>query len=332
MFRRRTDKVYATLQEVQRRITQGTEADDDHALLRPPGQQVSRVHTQAPPQRPAPASSSWSSGPSSFMPGPRSESLPQRHRTQYDANPGQLILPPGMTPLPVPDPGTVTTAGAQYDDDKVVAQQYPATDGPEGDMVSDPGYQRLARRQGQAPAQPGAGDRLPQGGVFISAPVLMMLAVLWLASIGVAVALTDAARRGATPAEDLTEVPSGDGMQDRHDAAVIVDSGRREPRTNERAIRQPLGDYYIIIQSVSRYSAEAEERFRNLQASHNQQAENSGRLAPWFGIRRPASGGLQYIYGEVAEGVIGIPRNDQTEGYLDLIRRTHDDARFLPLP
>ena len=51
---------------------------------------------------------------------------------------------------------------------------------------------------------------------------------------------------------------------------------------------------------------------QDLAARYNSMARkyaNDG-YQPWFGVRKPRSGGVQLVFGALAEGVFGIPRND----------------------
>ncbi len=157
----------------------------------------------------------------------------------------------------------------------------------------------------------------------------MVLALLWLASIFVAVVLTDMIRQDSASGEHLADAPAGAGLHQH--SGERLDGGQDRERSSEpRGSRQPLGEHYIVLESVNRYSAQAEAEFRRRQDSHNRQVEERGTIPPWFGVRRPASGGLQYIYGMTEEGLIGIPKNDQTLRYLELLRHRFPDAAFRP--
>lgn len=95
MFRRRTDKIYATLQQVQRRITQGTEPGEQPAGEQPAGGTV------------------YTTGSSSYQPPARPQP-PGMGRTisQAQANTGQgyLVTPDGRRISAEPDTSSHATA------------------------------------------------------------------------------------------------------------------------------------------------------------------------------------------------------------------------------
>ena len=64
-----------------------------------------------------------------------------------------------------------------------------------------------------------------------------------------------------------------------------------------------------MLSSVARANAEDEQRLSNDARRLNHYAEQNPRSGhqPWFGVRKPGSGGLQLVYGMV-NGQFGIDK------------------------
>ena len=114
----------------------------------------------------------------------------------------------------------------------------------------------------------------------------------------------------------------GQHSADRHEAAsagyAAGEAGNREGSANAAAdagAGHPLGDYVLVLDSVPSWTQEAEDRYRSEVAELNAiMVKNTARgWKPWFGIRKPDSGELELVFGEVAPEVYGVNKADFTD-------------------
>jgi hypothetical protein len=162
-----------------------------------------------------------------------------------------------------------------------------------GGTAETPGY--------PLPPQNFQGNRfvLPLSGQFA-----VTLIVLWIASCVLCFVLGqhERDRRTPNPGTGYAEGPAGN----------------RPPPTPEvaeqtKAPVKPLGDYLLILTSVPSANGETERSYQDRASQLNDiMLKNSAKRGwkPYFGVRRPSSGGLQLVFGQVGEGVYGINRQE----------------------
>lgn len=313
MFRRRTDKIYATLQQVQRRMSQGTEPGEGAAVG-----SAGPVHGQEHPSRRSAAG-----------PGPLPSEDPRRWSEEHGGtSDGYLVNPdgtrrdpagaragssssaagagspgrPGSTPrahhLSLPA-GSLTGGGGSPPAEGASPSRAVADDEPE------PRRSALTMVEDEAEA-PATGNRAlelaAKGGrhrrIELSIELATMLAVLWITSVVLAFFLGDRSTADA----DSPAARSGAGAQ----VAVGADG---DPEAGSGGVRlASAGDHVLVLRSVAATTAEAEHRFRGMARKFNQVA-NDNDYDPLFGVRRPSGGGLQFVYGQVGSD-FGIDKDD----------------------
>jgi hypothetical protein len=276
LFRRQTDEVFTTLQQVQRRLSQHTEGAD--ALVRQP------------PTTP----------------------------TYAGAN-VRLVTNPDH---PVAVGGERVARGDGFAADNVRA----ASDVPPVDWLSP-------RSFGQTSAR--IPDNLPEGGmpsprgVRIGTEVLATMAVVWLLTVVVAfIAGQQTASTDAPPVAmddgGNYRVPSGGGT-------AGVPGGGGDRSGGDAALG---GRFVLVLKSARTSTPEIEKEFQSLaerlnQAVNNPQSQADG-YRPWFGVRRPDSGGIQLVFGEI-EGRFGIDHTSTIAErvYQDLKGKYFRDAMWV---
>jgi hypothetical protein len=124
----------------------------------------------------------------------------------------------------------------------------------------------------------------------LSGDMAMLLMVVWLASMAVMFFL------GRNWSQVARMVGTG---SPRSDAAAERPTVRRQ------------GDFVLVLQSAKDATVEAEKFFQDKAAQLNDFAlKNAGRgWKPYFGVRKPVSGGVQLVFGLV-DGVFGVGRDD----------------------
>ncbi|MFW5752835.1 MAG: hypothetical protein ACOCYV_02160 [Planctomycetota bacterium] len=341
MFRKRTDKVYATLQQVQRRITQATDYQHDSAggASAIPGQPVShqrqsqsqppmypqpptypQPHAHAPPQSQA----SWASAPATAQPPPSAGP------NTYESRPGTVFFPPGLEPR----------------EDELAANRAAADRQATGAAASE---------QSGPPLHPGAAiahddgddqdapsdELLPRGRIAVPQELLYVIAVLWVLTIGVAFMFGRANPPGKPdqpPTGDARSVAANDAPDGDADDSFGADFGAEfeagggtQPGGGAQR-PEPLGDHVIVLRSVGSYSDNGFEEFAQAAERNNQAVRERYRdkLQPWFGARRPESGGLQFVYGYLGNGVYGIPgkEDEQMREQFKLLASKFDGANW----
>jgi len=92
---------------------------------------------------------------------------------------------------------------------------------------------------------------------------------------------------------------------------MVTESAAAEvlPMTNQDSVTAgQSGKHVLVLATVARANPDDEQRFANDARRLNQFAEqNPQRYQPWFGVRKPSSGGLQLVYGPV-DGQTGIDK------------------------
>lgn len=233
MFRRKTDQVYATLQQVQRRISQQTQGGGDgleHDVV-------------------------------TFAPG--------RVAT---AAPSALGEPAGM-PAPVAPP------------------PQPPNESPTIDSPLVPAAFNKVASAATLPAAWQAAPRRPS--LILPWEAASIIFLLWLGSL---VGVFFIGRHVGARAEAVATGPAM-GQETRTDAP-----GAARPAAGPRAI--------LVLASVSRAGGDVEARFRGDAERLNQFARQNERhgYQPWFGVRKPPSGGLQLVFGD-RNGTFGVDRS-----------------------
>lgn len=318
MFRRRTDRVYSTLQNVQRRITQGT-VHDGHTPQTPSVSSVSPVAGSAAPTD--------SRGGTVFE-VPKSDPdapLIQPVASAYAEAPvvgdsGLVGAPQVVEPQPtiqaVPSPSAAPLFDdTAADDDELLASSSPASHAPspprampvapepapdapsapsDSAAVANPALQ-LARQEGR-------GTRL-----MLSTEVALLLTVGWLLTCALFFAIGWQLGEGAS-----SDAPfAGLGPH--------AESGQHESDQIE-----PGQSHILILQSGRGAVSDAtRERFEAEAARMNGIAAERAGLEPWFGVRYPQSGGIQLIFGQV-DGRFGI---DQTSSVASAVFATMQNSQ-----
>ena len=227
MFRRKTDQVYATLQQVQRRLTQQTaddEADAAQARSRAAG---------TPPE-------------------PRPQSMP----------PPAFSMPSAVSSPTLP-------TGAQ---------------------VPAPGISPSQRRHV----------------LQLSGELATILFLLWLVTLVATFFVGQYfGKRGVAPDDPGAGYATGEaGTRAPRSEAP----SEQAPAIKAPAVGQP-GGHILVLASVARANSDDEQRFSNDAKRLNQFAEQNARSGyrPWFGVRKPSSGGLQLVFGLV-NGQFGVDK------------------------
>lgn len=290
MFRRRTDRVYATLQQVQRRITQGD----------PLG---------APPSAAAP-----NDGPGA----PARVATVVGGSFRADTQGGYRIRPDGRREMPpqlgdVPDDDSDhrgSASSASLHDPVPMVTSRPQPRAPSTERSVNPAL-RLAA---------GEGPRL-----HLSLSVALTIAVIWTCSLVLFFILGRWSAPVPSVADaDLTTLEAravGGGPR-----ASASAGGTATGPGPSGSLRPPgaLGDYILILESVARASRESEENFRDKSEQANAWARENG-FGPYFGVRTTSAGGLQWVYGKVG-AVYGIPHADEDARIRRLDSRMNEAA------
>ncbi len=347
MFRKRTDKVYATLQQVQRRITQATDYQHDSAggASAIPGQQISRqAQTQAPvyPQ-PSTSPQPYAHAPSqgqqaSWASAPATAPTPSSGPSNYESRPGTVFFPPGLEPRE--DELAANRAAAERQGTGIGSAESAAQAAPPGPAFEQaggplhPGAAISHDNAGDPDAQ--SGEMLPRGRIAVPQELLYVIAALWVLTIGVAFMLGRANPPGKPdqPPGGNPEALAANDTQHSGANADVFDSdfGAVDENQSNGSRQRPetLGDHVIVLRSVGSYSDSGYEEFAQAAERNNQAVRERyrGKLQPWFGARRPESGGLQFVYGYLGNGVYGIPGADdeQMKAQFELLSGKFDGA------
>ena len=254
MFRRKTDLVYSTLQQVQRRMTNQTESGQSQSASR----SNSRSGMSAGPTKIGTAAyKKKASRPATLSPF----TTPQVRKGED----------PALTPIePEQDNAPDTGAGVS----PILNQGLP----PEPLAQAAPSY-------GQ--------------GILLTFPMLCIMLLLWVISIAVAYNLGPGGNVVQTdPGIGRAEGTAGIGPTERSDSGsirTVVPSGDRD---------------ILVLKSVPNSSNQAIEEFKAQANKLNDvAAKYPDMLKPYFGVRKPRSGGLQLFFG-IIDGQIGVKKED----------------------
>lgn len=303
MFRRQTDEVFSTLQQVQRRLSQHTESGAD-GVINP---SVRRV-TQAGEKKGSSTAGKAPARPVSRAPRAQPGS---QYGTKFRVNSSSTDQPQHV--VPVVDRSRMGNTGAS---------------------LSHAGHDQDAELD--TVAMPAIGR--PRG-LLIRPPMALLLGVLFVASVVGAYALGGAGGSAATVG-GVGPAPDGAGQRSVEEIAAqqrLIEQQRTTQATvdpvavNRRGSQQgaqPLGDHVLVLESYARYSASGEQRFVEIAERYNAMAREFADRGyqPWFGVRRPSSGGLQLVFGALDGNVFGIPDDDA------LAKKMFDEMRSSRFP
>ena len=109
--------------------------------------------------------------------------------------------------------------------------------------------------------------------------------------------------------EDIQRQRELNQARNTNTEVVVPNPGTNQ---NRNPAIQATGDHVLVLESYTKITPERMQRMQDLAARYNSMARkyaNDG-YQPWFGVRKPRSGGVQLVFGALTEGVFGIPRND----------------------
>jgi len=326
MFRRRTDKIYATLQDVQRRMSQGTEQGEASS---------ERTAFTATPSHAPTDHRSWSAShggtSSGYMVRPDGQRVPvegqQEGGSAHSSSPPTSmpsVAPPnhplhpdqarrGTRPSPTIEPGPPVAQQpppAPYQEVPPTAVPPPAQEAPahssRGDRPEREGLTMGGRGEGGSagsanPALDLAASESRPRRLVLSVELATVLAIVWVATLAVAFFVG----RGQF---------IGDGFDQIDDGGSTAGSGveaRGGGEDHQDVDLAGNGTEVLLLESVGRFSSDAQAAFQAKAERYNASARNGG-IDPLFGVRRPRSGGLQFVYGKIGTG-FGI-RSDDARG------------------
>lgn len=142
----------------------------------------------------------------------------------------------------------------------------------------------------------------PKGGVLLSLSLqtAVTLIVLWIASCVLCFVLGGKSSERRGPAVDA--------------GYAVGEAGGREAPKPDDAPTRALGEDLLVLSQVagSSVTPELEQQYRLRASQLNDIMRKNGERGwkPWFGVRRPPSGELQLVFGEVAAGQYGVPKKD----------------------
>jgi len=307
IFRRHTDEVFSTLQQVQRRIS--SQGGNPPKARPSTEEEIARVITPEPPSV-------------EDAPRPASEPVERPHL----ANPAGPASYPGRAhPAGGPVPATGPATGPA-----------PATS---PSASGDPGAASPSGAPAHTSAFPAQDPSVPRRGITLSPEAIGTLLCLWIFTVVGAYMLGGS---GAAPSGGEPEPPAqsaavldGDGeegasrrrveLPDERDLGTV---GRAAP-----AVDHTPGDHILILQSSADAKQATRKHFEKLTADYNRSAamaENRRRgLKPLFGVRYPSGGGIQFVFGARGEG-FGIPKDDTLAKNMEkILKDTFGDAFWL---
>jgi hypothetical protein len=139
--------------------------------------------------------------------------------------------------------------------------------------------------------------------VPLSGQLAVTLIVLWIASCALCFVLGQHDRDRRAP-----------GAAAASEGFASGDAGNRDVPT-DAAPTKPLGSDLLVLNQVLDVTPEQERKFdEQAQQLNDIMLKNPQKgWKPWFGVRKPTNGGLQLVFGEVAEGQFGIVKKDFEE-------------------
>ncbi len=138
--------------------------------------------------------------------------------------------------------------------------------------------------------------------IYLSGQFAVTLIVLWIASCVLCFVLGQHERDRRAPNATIGYAPG--------------DAGNREaPAEPTKTPAKPLGEWILVLTSDNVATPDLERKYQERAGQLNDiMAKNASRgWKPYFGIRRPENGGLQLVFGEVADGVFGVSRKEFEE-------------------
>jgi hypothetical protein len=128
----------------------------------------------------------------------------------------------------------------------------------------------------------------------LSGDLAMLLMVAWLSSMALMFVLGKNWR--ASPGAGLAPGPAGE---------------RSVPSETLPAAPRRQGDWVLVLQSSPTATAEYETYFQSRANSLNDfvRRDHTHGWKPYFGVRKPNSGGIQLVFGDV-DGQFGVVRDD----------------------
>jgi hypothetical protein len=145
----------------------------------------------------------------------------------------------------------------------------------------------------------------------LSPELASTVVVLWLLSIVIAYFLGTA--RAARPPEASAGYAPGPAGQ--RDPSLAASSQSAVRATNSSGSAVPgSGKDVLILKSANKVTDEYEQDFGKKAARLNEVASKNVELGlrPWFGVRKPSSGGIQLVYGAL-DGKFGVNSEDFAE-------------------
>jgi hypothetical protein len=331
MFRRRTDKIYATLQQVQRRMSQGTEPGDTAYSGGPSSVPPTAVpSSSSSPVTPASAEPrSWSADHGGTSSGylvtpdgrridddPDAISQNLTRETQAPRDTGYTaggMIRPAPRDRGISLPAGSAGGGATLPSAAASQAAAPATTPPPQATAQRSGMTMGGDEEPEAPPPPpvnpalglAASEGKPRR-IELSIELASVLMVAWLITLAVAFFVGQGQFIGTSPAR-------GEGGSNVALAGDRVLAGgsetvdRGQPPPGSGPVVRAEGDHVLVLRSVARYSSEQEQRFMESVRKFN--SAGRGTFDPLFGVRRTSSGGLQFIYGQVGSAY-GIQKDD----------------------
>lgn len=334
MFRRRTDHIYATLQNVQRRITQSAEqvGAGRSSQVRPgslPADTVGGGYTVLPDTDPVAASQRAKGQSSVASRAATSEGAGEPMVVGRQSPAGTSVLPPNLSPKSASLDAERSPPPAEED----------VTPAPGQPLFGAPPPSPLAKRLPTRPpteafrrsAEVDEPASVPSTtrGIQLPVEVIGLLLVVWVGTLFAAYV----AGMQAAPAGDLADPPiiahAGDGYAAQsaassQDSSVVPGVTAHAPAGNPD-IRPDR--YIVVLSSVGEDDTQSRADYQNLVGDMNRWAADK-ELAARFGLRRPRSGGLQLVFG-ITDAGYGVERS-LAEDLLRVVKRKYTGAKIYP--
>lgn len=304
MFRKKTDLVYSTLQQVQRRMTNQTESGQS--------QSASQGASRSPRSQ---VEASMSSGKLPYTGQPQVQGQQQPGTERIQSVGGPFTTPQVRRGT---DPGLSQTGSGAH---PISAPAPTSITGGEG-LMSSPTV---------TPA--GASGNYAQG-ILLTFPILCVMSLLWIVSIIIAYKLgpivmaPSGEQTTALASVERAEGTAGDGP-DRSKPRQAI------PANTSRTVHPARGHDILVLQSVSTMKAKARQQFERKAKSYNEAARRQPHLLkPYFGVRNTRNNGLQLYFG-FKDGNIGVKKanfpgvKEQMKGANN--KRGYPDAYWMTL-
>lgn len=165
---------------------------------------------------------------------------------------------------------------------------------------------------GQQPITPFAEPPVATGRRYVlqlPSELALTLVVVWLLSVALAFFLGHRMRSGQV-------------------TAPAAPAPRREeaPLVKEAPAIRRLGDYVLVLINTPNDTVESENALQNQANTLNEYVAKNAHLGwrPYFGVRRPRSGGLELVFG-YANGQYGVSK-DEFKDFAELIAKPRPDG------